>query len=168
MVFESGAAGADGRITGNDNDEDARAHEPHHTEITGPGQVQVYEAVMGDPQGAVTTGLLTAVRYLKDNRLLPAGFDKAAASKDVAVWGGAADDPDFRAGGDRVRYAVDVSKAAGPLTVDVELCYQSIAFRWAKNLAAYRAAEPQRFLGYYDTMASGSAYVLARAGARID
>jgi hypothetical protein len=33
--------------------------------------VQIYEAVMAGPDGAVTTGLLTAVRFVKDNRLLP-------------------------------------------------------------------------------------------------
>jgi hypothetical protein len=167
VVFESGRVGPDGRIVGNDNDEDPRKYEPHHLEISGPDQVQVYEVIMGDPKGDVTTGLLTGVRYLKDNRLLPAGFDKASASKDVAVWGRAAEDPSFQAGGDRVRYVVDVSKAEGPFSVDVELCYQSIAYRWAKNLATYQAPEPQRFLGYYDAMARGSAVVLTRATAAI-
>ena len=70
---------------------------------------------MGDAQGAVTTGLLTAVRYLKDNRLLPRGFDKAR-EPDVAVLGEAAQDADFVAGQDRVRYVVDPGGAAGPFT----------------------------------------------------
>ena len=54
--------------------------------------------------GAVTTGLLTAVRYVKDNRLLPHGFDKRTADKDVAVHGDAEGDADFAGGGrsDRV------------------------------------------------------------------
>jgi hypothetical protein len=163
VVFESGAIRPDGAIAGNDNDEDGAKHEPHHLEITDPRQVQIYEAVMGDPQNAVTTGLLTAVKYLKDNRLLPKGFDKATASPDVAVHGHAASDVDFLAGGDRVRYVVDVSTIAGPLTVDVELRYQTIAYRWAKNLAGYAAPEPARFLGYYDAMAAGSSAVLATA-----
>ncbi len=42
--------------------------EPHYAEIRNAGQVQIYEAIMADSKGAVTTGLLHAVRYLKDNR----------------------------------------------------------------------------------------------------
>ncbi len=168
IVFESGAVRPDGAIAGNDNDEDPLRYEPHHREITDPRQVQIYEAIMGDPKNVVTTGLLTAVTYLKDNRLLPQGFDKATASPDVAVRGHASGDGDFMAGGDRVRYIVDLSKATGPFTVDAELRYQTIAFRWAQNLAGYAAPESSRFLGYYRAMAAGSSAVLATAGLRTE
>ena len=87
-VFESGAITPTGLIQGNDNDADATKFEPHYTEIRQPDQVQIYESIMGDPAGAPTTGLLTAVRYLKDNRLLPRGFDKATADADIQVVGG--------------------------------------------------------------------------------
>ena len=100
------------RIRGNDSDADALAFEPHYEEITGPGQVQIYEPVLGDRHGASTTGLLTAVRYLKDNRLLPRGFDKTTADAEIGVYGGAAADPDFGAGGDRTRYRVPVRRPA--------------------------------------------------------
>jgi hypothetical protein len=163
VVFESGAITPTGAIAGNDNDEDASRYEPHHRVVTNPGQVQVYEAVMGDTHGAVTTGLLTAVRYLKDNRLLPSGFDKGTASKDVAVVGDALLDESFVAGHDRVRFEMGVGDAPGPLTVVVELNYQSIAFRWARNLGAHTTPEASRFLSYYDAMAAGSAATLARA-----
>ncbi|HNR38577.1 MAG TPA: hypothetical protein PKN61_06050, partial [Acidobacteriota bacterium] len=135
VVFESGAVSPDGRIAGNDNDADAARFEPHYDEITAGDQVQVYEPILGDPAGAVTTGLLTAVSYLKDNRLLPRGFDKRTAPKDVAVHGAASADDDFAGGGDRIRYAMDLSGATGPFTVSVRLYYQSIGYRWAKNLA---------------------------------
>ncbi|MDO8834166.1 MAG: hypothetical protein Q7V01_01145 [Vicinamibacterales bacterium] len=161
-IFESGAARPDGSIVGNDNDEDGARYEPHHLEVTSPGQVQIYEAIMGDPQGAVTTGLLRAVTYLKDNRILPKGFDKATASKDIAVRGRAASDSDFGAGVDRVRYIVDVSQATGPFTVEATLNYQTIAYRWARNLAEYKAPEPERFVRYYDAMAAGATARLAR------
>ena len=95
LVFESGALDPDGSIRGNDNDQDPSRFEPHYTEITRPDQVQVYESVMVGPDGAVTTGLLTALRYIKDNRLLPHGFDKRTADKDVAVHGDAVGDADF-------------------------------------------------------------------------
>jgi hypothetical protein len=111
----------------------------------------------------VTTGLLTAVSYLKDNRLLPRGFDKRTAEPDIAVHGGALDDADFVAASDRVRFSVDVSGARAPFTIDAELLYQPIGFRWANNLKTYDAAEPRRFTGYYDALASSSATTLARA-----
>jgi hypothetical protein len=133
--------------------------------ITSGGQVQVYEAILGDQAGSLTTGLLTAVGYLKDNRLAPRGFDKRNASKDVAVVGGALEDSDFGDGGDRIRYSAALGDAPGPFQIEAELCYQPVAYRWAENLRRYDAAEPRRFGGYYDAMAPASTVVLARATA---
>jgi hypothetical protein len=162
IVFESGALEPDGRIRGNDNDLDAARFEPHHREIRSGDAVQIYEPILADEQGQVTTGLLTATRYLKDNRLLPDGFAKAGAPADVAVQGEAGADEDFTAGSDRVRYVVDLSGAEGPFTMEVSLMYQPIAFRWAQNLGHRRAMETDRFVGYYNAAASASAVVLAR------
>jgi hypothetical protein len=162
-VFESGMLNCDGSIEGNDNDTDATRFEPHYDEITRPDQVQIYESIMGDAGGKVTTGLLTAVGYLKDNRLLPHGFDKQTAEKDIAVVGQAFDDANFTAGGDRVRYSVPVGAAQGPFQIEAELCYQPIGYRWANNLKTYDAArEPRRFNGYYDVMGTATAVTLVR------
>jgi hypothetical protein len=162
VVFESGRFEPDGRIRGNDNDNDAGRFEPHHGEISSPDQVQIYEAIMADPHDRLTTVLLSAVRYVKDNRLLPDGFEKTTAQDDIAVHGLATDDPDFEAGGDRVRYSVDVADDDGPFIVQAELWYQPIAYRWAHNLSDQRAAEIRRFVSYYDQHADSSAVVLAR------
>jgi hypothetical protein len=78
-VFESGAINPNGAITGNDNDDDALKYEPHYTQITAANQVQIYEGIMVDSAGKPTTGLLNALRYEKDNRMLPKGFNKATA-----------------------------------------------------------------------------------------
>jgi hypothetical protein len=164
-VFESGALAADGSISGNDADQDPLRFEPHHGIIERPDQVQIYEATMADAQGRVTTGLLSAVRYVKDNRMLPDGFVAATAGEDAAVRGVPADDLDFSGGGDEVRYSMDVTGRAGPFTVEVELWYQPIAFRWARNLAEYDAPETNRFVRWYDEMAASSAVVLGRATA---
>jgi mono/diheme cytochrome c family protein len=161
-VFESGAVDASGRIAGNDGDREAPAYEPHYEQITDPDEVQIYEPVLGDLYGVPTTGLLTATQYLKDNRLLPRGFDKATADAEIGVFGGAAGDADFLGGGDRLRYAAPVS-SAGPFRVEVELRYQSIGYRWAHNLEKYDAPEPQRFVSYYESMAASSSVVVARA-----
>ncbi|HEY4047218.1 MAG TPA: hypothetical protein VGM27_10180 [Acidobacteriaceae bacterium] len=165
VVFESGALNPDGSIVGNDNDEDPLKFEPHYREITSPQQVEIYEPILKDSQGNVTTGLLKAVGYLKDNRLLPHGFDKATAVKDIAVTGGAADDPNFTDTGSTVRYVVSTGSATGPFNVEAELWFQPIGFRWAHNLAPYKATEPQRLVRYYESAARKSAMVLAKAEA---
>jgi hypothetical protein len=160
VLFESGAVRADGSIVGNANDEDALAYEPHYEEITGGDQVQIYEPILVDSRGRVTTGLLYGVDYVKDNRVLPLGFDKGSVDDDIAVSGAAVADQDFLAGGDRVRYRLAID-ADGELAVDAELLYQSIGYRWAKNLDRYAAPETDRFLRYYRETIEGAAVRLA-------
>jgi hypothetical protein len=164
-IFESGALRRDGSIAGNVNDADGAKYEPHYETIDSPSQVQIYETILGAPDGSVTTGLLTATKYLKDNRVLPRGFDAKSAASEIAIYGGAAEDGDFVAGGDTVRFAVDTGDAPGPFRVEAALMYQPIGFRWAENLRATDAMETQRFVRYYEEAAAASAAVLAR-GAR--
>jgi hypothetical protein len=159
-VFESGGVTKAGSIVGNDSDSAAAAFEPHYEEITTSDAVQIYESIMGTPAGAPTTGLLQATQYLKDNRLLPRGFDKRTATREIAVVGAGAADADFSGEGDRVRYRIPMST---PVTIEVELRFQPIGLRWAQNLAAYDAPEPRRFLGYYTDLAAISSVVVARS-----
>jgi hypothetical protein len=161
-VFESGAILPTGAIVGNDNDDDRLKYEPHYRAITRADQVQIYESIMVDAHGHLTTGLLFGLRYIKDNRILPRGFDKATADSDVAVAGDAARDPGFASGAARTRYSVDVSRAQGPYRIDAELWYQPIGFRWAQNLRLRPSEEGARFLRYYEEMGNVSAIVLAR------
>lgn len=163
VIFESGAINANGSIQGNDNDADATRFETHYTEITSPDQVQIYEDIMVGMNNVPTTGLLTAVRFIKDNRLLPRGFNKSAVEQEIAPQGEAVSDPDFTGGSDKIRYSVPVGNAQGPFQVEAELWFQPIAYRWANNLKSYNAMEPQRFTRYYDSMASGSGLMLDRA-----
>lgn len=167
-VFESGALRPDGGIVGNDNDADPSGYEPHHAEVTRADQVQIYEAIMVDRDGEVTTGLLNGVRYVKDNRLLPSGFDRASAPPDIAVHGAAGEDPDFTGGADRVRYRVATAGSTGPLTVRAELWYQPIGFRWAHNLADFDAVETDRFVGYYEAVSRISGALLAEASRTVE
>jgi hypothetical protein len=162
-VFESGALRPDGSIVGNDNDTDATRYEPHYDEIRTSDQVQIYESIMAGADGGLTTGLLTAVRYVKDNRLLPHGFDKRTANPDIAVLGEALTDANFTGAGDRVRYSVAVPSGDGPFAVEADLMYQPIGYRWANNLKKYDAAEPRRFNGYFDAMGPATAASLGHA-----
>jgi hypothetical protein len=167
VVFESGALRADGSIAGNDNDSDAGTYEPHYAAIESADQVQIYEPILVDAGGRVTTGLLSGVRYAKDNRLLPAGFDKASAGDDIAIRGAAAEDEDFGSGGDRVQYRIPLSRGSGSVTFEVRLLYQAIGFRWAANLEAYDSLETNRFARYYAGGAASSSEELAVAGRTI-
>lgn len=164
-VFESGALNPDGSIKANVNDADASRFMPHYREITGDDQVEIYEPILKDQDGKVTTGLAAAVGYLKDNRLLPAGFNKQNADGDIAVVGDAAEDPNFTDAGDSVHYSVALNDAQGPFQIEAELWYQPIGFRWAHNLAAYDAPETKRIVGYYDSMPTSTAIVLAHTQA---
>lgn len=150
LVFESGAYGADGSIAGNANDQGGQAYEPHYEEISVPDQVQIYETILTDVDGQLTTVLLAASAYAKDNRLLPAGFDKASAGADIQPKGLSLADEDFSAGGDTVRYLVELGAMSGPFTVEVELLYQSISNRWAMDLRGYDTEQAQLFSAYYD------------------
>jgi len=165
ILFESGRLHADGSIEGNVNDTDPARYLPHFTKINSPDQVEIFEPILGDAAGHVTTGLLTATEYLKDNRILPAGFDKAAAPPDIAVHGEASTDPEFKGGSSTTQYQIPAKGASGPFKIAVELLYQPIGYRWARNLASFQADETQHFVKYFEQAAPNSAVVLAHAEA---
>ena len=161
LLFESGAMRTDGSIEGNDNDADPGRFEPHYQVIDDPGQVQIYEPIIADRSGKITTGLLRAVKYAKDNRVLPMGFDKGSAVEATMVHGKARVDADFVGGSDTIRYFVPAETKVRRVNVRARLMFQSIGFRWAHNLSAYTARETERFVGYFRENASTSATVLA-------
>ena len=149
IIFESGSVSNNGAISGNDNDANTMAFEPHYDEITSPDQVQIYETIMQDVYGNVTTVLLAASTYSKDNRLLPAGFDKTTVTTDISPQGKALTDDDFFGGEDTVTYRVDTGNTTGPFKVEAELLYQSISYRWALDISVYDTGPAQAFSDYY-------------------
>jgi hypothetical protein len=152
LVFSSGAVNLDGSIAGNDNDLEAKKYEPHYEIINSPDQVQIYETILHDATGEVTTELLRSAGYQKDNRLLPSGYDKRTAPDDIAVYGFASDDENFQANGDKIRYEIDVTGYELPFRVDVQLLYQAIGYRWAENIAQLESLEAKRFGSYYQSI----------------
>lgn len=151
VVFESGKPAADGTIAGNDADESQAKFEPHYDVITAADQVQIYEPIMADSDGDMTYTLIRAATYVKDNRLLPQGFDKGAAPEDVAVYGEAAEDENFVGGSDLVTYRVPVAGASGPFSVKLVLLYQPISYGFVVDLLADETDLTLRFGGYYET-----------------
>ena len=165
VLFESGALQENGSITGNNNDSDETSYEPHYQTITAEDQVQIYEDIMATPDGSVTTGLLTATQYIKDNRLLPKGFDKEDTQYEIAVLGAAISDPDFKGGGDNTAYHITLPVIPPKISISVRFLYQPIGYRWATNLADFDANEPQRFVRYYRQIAPLATVVLASTSA---
>ena len=155
VLFESGGYQPDGSITGNDNDADPSQFEPHYQAIVSPDQVQIYEAILRDSEGAVTTQLVRAAGYLKDNRLLPWGFEKGAPYEDIAVRGQARDDENFLEGGDRVLLDMPLGgSSGGPYLLQVELLYQPVGYRWIENLRGLPGEEIDRFMSYTAAVAN--------------
>jgi hypothetical protein len=150
VIFESGRPQAGGSIAGSDADQDLAAFEPHYDLITDEDQVQIYESVMQDSDGAVTWTLLRGAAYVKDNRILPEGFEKDSAPADIAVRGAAADDERFVGGTDQIAYEVDLGEHEGPYVVAVRLLYQAVSYPFARDLFQDDGPLVERMAGYYD------------------
>jgi hypothetical protein len=155
VVFESGATDLQGRLV------DAAGQVlpsesvggpvlPHVDEVTSADEVPVYESLLADGAGDLTFLLLRGEGWVKDNRLLPAGFDLVGAAAAEIAPVGVGTDADFTGGGDEVRYTLDVGSAAAPLTVDVELVYQPLSARWAAEVFASGTPEALGFQVMYD------------------
>lgn len=147
VVFDSGAPQPTGAIAGNTNDADGTTFEPHYESISNPDEVQIYETVIGNTHGEVTTTLLRGAGYLKDNRLLPGGFDRRIASPDILPAGNAGTDPDFLGGTDTITYEIDLTGATGPFSIEAELLFQAIGFRWLDDLLVTEGPEVDRLAG---------------------
>ena len=116
--------------------------EPHHQVLRQSDDVQVYEQIMADVNGSVTTVLQHAAENIKDNRLVPAGFSSSHYSYDtVAVSGAALTDPDFNheagqegSGTDRMTYHVALNGYSGLLNARAEVLYQSVTPEFVSDI----------------------------------
>jgi hypothetical protein len=142
VVFESGNYGVDGEIVGL-----APGAMPHFDTISQPGQVQIYETVMGDVNRNPTRRLMHAAYYLKDNRILPAGMSPTTTDTDIQVVGIGAD-KNFIGGSDQVTYSIDTTGFNGPFKVTVELLYQTAPPRDVAALT-YATSQIDRFKAMY-------------------
>ena len=149
-LFESGRPEPNGSIEGAAADSDPTGYEPHYDVITEPDQVQIYEPIMADSEGKVTYTLLRAAEFLKDNRLLPPGTEKAKLPPEIAVHGAAQDDGNFVAGGDAITYRVRVGTAQGPFAVRAELLYQSLSYRFLRDMLVDSGASGRTFGSYLE------------------
>ena len=108
---------------------------PHLDSVTSPDEVQIWEGIMADGDGQPTYRLLRGASFLKDDRLLPPGWDPQAADAAIAP-AGVEGDLDYAAGTDTVHFSVAAPAAAGPYTIVAEVYYQTLSPRFLAELFA--------------------------------
>ena len=105
------------------------AFQPHHQKIEREDEVQIYESLIADSSGNLTTGFLSLHNVVKDNRLLPLGWKADGPDADLTRPMATGSDPDYRdgAGKDVVTYDIPLDVPAGQeVTVSATLYYQSL------------------------------------------
>jgi hypothetical protein len=150
VVFENGTWDLNGSLLGADgallpSERVGGPIAPHVDQVTSADAVPVWEAVLADASGAPTFRLMRGEGWVKDNRMLPAGFDLDAAVDAEVAPVGVEGDPDFAPGSDVVHYSLNVSGAQSPLTIEVELVYQPLSARWAAELFTVATDEVASF-----------------------
>jgi hypothetical protein len=153
-LFRSGGFNRVGRLVDQSGDvldiEKAGAGwEPHHEVISRHDEVQIYETIMGDGDGAYTYLLMRAASYLKDNRLLPRGFNEDYSRYNDIRPHGVESDEDFVGGSDTVAYRVPVGNARA-FNVEVTLFYQTASARFITELFQNDTGEVRAFRTMYE------------------
>lgn len=148
-LFHSGKKGSS--VLVNSDDEH---FEPHHKAINKETQVQIYEFVMGDTEGEVTTVLEKAYIPLKDNRIVPEGFSSSHLNYDtVKVVGQAVNDADYFSGMglESIIYALPKFNVGNAAKVKVSLHYETAPESWLHELFEYAEMDEdiQRFKSMY-------------------
>lgn len=149
-IYRNGFMDEHGNLTGRDF-----PFEPHHEISTSEEDVQIYEMVMEDLHGNLTTRLNAAAKPSKDNRLLPLGFRKTHAVYDtVAIWGNATLDNQYNAeshlGKDNIEYRIALNGRKGFAKLDVSLRYHTFPARWMNDLFEHDSIEPiAQFKSHY-------------------
>lgn len=142
-IFKSGILNANHGF-----DEENSTYEPHYNVIKSEDQVQIYELVMGDVSGNVTTILERAYEPLKDNRLVPQGFTMSYITYDTTkIAGMALSDNDFNfelfegSGTDVLHFHVPLNGETDSLRVTAKMYYQSVPKKWVEEM--FNVSTPQ-------------------------
>ena len=127
----------------------------HRNLISSDEEVLIFEDIMGDVNGNATFTLLRAAVHLKDNRLLPKGWNpNHPDAEHTGVYGAASQDGNFVDGADTVTYEVRAPVENGPYRVRAAFLYQTLNPRFAAELFSFDTAEVETLERYY--AASGS------------
>lgn len=149
VVWTSGGTNSSGEIVGPDGNvlpteyfrvgsDGKQQYQPHFSQtnpINRQTQVQIYEELLQDADGKITTSFIRRDTDLKDNRILPVGWRADAAIPDFYLHatypvGGAREDPVYKNGLGQsiVRYEIKLPPGVDAATAKVSatLNYQTI------------------------------------------
>lgn len=155
VLFHSGRYNTQGRIV----DAEGKALpsewafgpiEPHHQLITDESQVQIYEAVMGDAEDQYTHAITHAKGWLKDNRILPSGYQTNHPDARYTLPVAVDNDVNFIGGGDQIRYQVSLPEGQSVAKLQVKLVYQTLSARFMRALFQVDAPEVAAFRTMYE------------------
>ncbi len=107
--------------------------QPHHETISDEGQVQIYEEIVADVKGKITTSFVGLDKVLKSNRLLARGWrENGPFAEFTRPHGEAERDPEYinsagATGADKITYRIPLNeRTAGIVSVRVTMNYQAI------------------------------------------
>ena len=151
-MYQNGVMDAQGHIAGRNE-----PYEPHYEISRSSEEVQIYEMVMSDISGHLTTRLNAAFEPLKDNRLLPLGFRRTHHSYDtIAIWGNASNDLQYNdesnKGLDLIEYRIPLEGNSGLANLSVHFNYHTFPSRWMEDLFRHDSLE---YVGQFKSMYEG-------------
>jgi len=140
VLWASGNTNSDGVIVDNSGtplvteffSPNQQSFQPHFwtdNPITTDSQVEIYEELVTDPQGLLTTSFLSLDHKVKDNRIQPQGRSFNGPNADITAPVGTGDDPSYQrgCGCSAVRYQIPLTaNLANAVSVQATLYYQSI------------------------------------------
>jgi len=126
--------------------------QPHYEIVSDEGQVQIYEELVADAQGKITTSFIGLDHPLKNNRFLPKGWRADGPYGEfTAPHGDAERDPEYvnksgATGADRIIYRVPLDdRTRTAVSVRVTLNYQATPPYYLKDrFTIGKGAETQR------------------------
>jgi hypothetical protein len=173
VLWESGGTNADGVITNTVGtplvteffSPSQQTYQPHfwtNNPITNDSQVQIYEELVLDPQGQLTTSFLSLDNKVKDNRIQPKGWSPDGPKADILVPVGTGADPSYKegCGCSVVRYQLPLTGAlTNAASVQATLYYQSIPPSYLRQRAEDTSGpDTQRLINYTNQLNMGTAY----------
>jgi hypothetical protein len=126
--------------------------QPHYETISNDGQVQIYEEIIADSQGKITTSFVGLDKVLKSNRLLPKGWRTTGPFAEYTrPHGDAEHDPEYinnngATGADKITYSIPLTdRTRAIVSVRATLNYQAIPPYYLRDrFTIGKGAETQR------------------------